>query len=239
MALADNNLSWGLQQTYGTREQGYGGNATVNYRGTYGEMTSGYGYDKNTRRLNYGLSGSLVAHANGITLGQPLGETAVLVAAPGAAGARVTNQTGVRTDWRGYALVPYLSAYRRSEVALSPETLPDEVDLPQSSQRVTPTRGALVRADFRPRVGARALITLLRTNGQPVPFGATVSDAEPNATQGSIVGDGGQVYLSGLSPQGRLQVKWGNGSAEQCRVDYRLPSAPQPGGVVQTNGVCQ
>jgi len=96
-----------------------------------------------------------------------------------------------------------------------------------------------VRADFRPRVGARALITLLRTNGQPVPFGATVSDAEPNATQRSIVGDGGQVYLSGLSPQGRLQVKWGNGSAEQCRVDYRLPSAPQPGGVVQTNGVCQ
>ncbi|HEJ7042086.1 MAG: fimbria/pilus outer membrane usher protein [Serratia liquefaciens] len=239
MALADNNLSWGLQQSYGSRGQGYGGNATVNYRGTYGEMTSGYGYDKNTRRLNYGLSGSIVAHANGITLGQPLGETAVLVAAPGAAGARVSNQTGVRTDWRGYALVPYLSAYRRSEVALSPETLPDEVDLPQSSQRVTPTRGALVRADFRPRVGARALITLLRANGQPVPFGATVSDAEPNATQGSIVGDGGQVYLSGLSPQGRLQVKWGNGSAEQCRVNYQLPTTPQPGGVVQLNEVCR
>ncbi|CAI0914558.1 fimbria/pilus outer membrane usher protein [Serratia liquefaciens] len=239
MALADNNLSWGLQQSYGSRGQGYGGNATVNYRGTYGDVTSGYGYDKNTRRLNYGLSGSIVAHANGITLGQPLGETAVLVAAPGAAGARVSNQTGVRTDWRGYALVPYLSAYRRSEVALSPETLPDEVDLPQSSQRVTPTRGALVRADFRPRVGARALITLLRANGQPVPFGATVSDAEANATQGSIVGDGGQVYLSGLGPQGRLQVKWGNGSAEQCRVNYQLPTTPPPGGVVQINEVCR
>lgn len=201
-------------------------------------MTGGYGYDKNSRRLNYGLSGSVVAHANGITLGQPLGDTAALVAAPGAAGARVSNQTGVRTDWRGYALVPYLSPYRRTEVALDAGTLADDVDLPQSSQRVTPTRGALVRAAFRPRVGARALITLTQANGQPVPFGATVSDADPTATQGSIVGDGGQVYLSGLSPQGKLQVKWGNGGAAQCRVEYQLP-ASQPGGVVQTNGVCR
>lgn len=239
VALADNNLSWGVQQTYGTRGQGYGGNANLDYRGTYGEVTGGYGYDKTSRRLNYGLSGSVVAHANGITLGQPQGETVALVAAPGAAGARVSNQTGVRTDWRGYALVPYLSPYRRTEVALDAGTLAEDVDLPQSSQRVTPTRGALVRAAFRPRVGARALITLLRANGQPVPFGATVSDADPTATQGSIVGDGGQVYLSGLGPQGTLQVKWGNGGAEQCRVNYQLPQSTPEGGVVQTNGVCR
>ncbi|QGH64399.1 fimbria/pilus outer membrane usher protein [Serratia proteamaculans] len=239
MALTDNSLSWSAQQTYGTRGQGYGGNANLDYRGTYGEMTAGYGYDKNSQRLNYGLSGSVVAHQNGVTLGQPLGETAALVAAPGAGGASITNQTGVRTDYRGYALVPYLTPYRRSEVALSPDTLPDDVDVPQSSQRVTPTRGALVRADFTPRVGARVLMTLTRANGQPVPFGATVSEADQNAAQGSIVGDGGQVYLSGVAPQGSLQVKWGNASDEQCRVDYQLPQTKQPGGVSQINGECR
>nr|WP_255417469.1 fimbria/pilus outer membrane usher protein [Serratia sp. P2ACOL2] len=187
VALADNNLSWGVQQTYGTRGQGYGGNTNLDYRGTYGEVTGGYGYDKNSRRLNYGLSGSLVAHANGITLGQPLGETAALVAAPGAAGARVSNQTGVRTDWRGYALVPYLSPYRRSEVALDAGTLAEDVDLPQ----------------------------------------------------GSIVGDGGQVYLSGLAARGKLQVKWGNGGAEQCRVNYQLPQSTPEGGVSQIASICR
>jgi outer membrane usher protein len=238
VALRDNSLSWGLQQTYGTRGQGYGGNANLDYRGTYGEATAGYSYDKNTQRLNYGLNGSVAAHRNGVTLGQPLGETAALVAAPGADGASISNQTGVRTDFRGYALVPYLTPYRRTEVALSPDTLPDDVDLPQSSRRVTPTRGALVRADFTPRVGARVLMTLKQANGQPVPFGATVSDSDPEAAPGSsIVGDGGQVYLSGVSPQGSLQVKWGSG--EQCRVSYQLPQTTQPDGISQMEGACR
>ncbi|MFS7160241.1 fimbria/pilus outer membrane usher protein [Serratia proteamaculans] len=238
VALRDNSLSWGLQQTYGTRGQGYGGNANLDYRGTYGEATAGYSYDKNTQRVNYGLNGSVVAHQNGVTLGQPLGETAALVAAPGADGASISNQTGVRTDFRGYALVPYLTPYRRTEVALSPDTLPDDVDLPQSSRRVTPTRGALVRADFTPRVGARVLMKLKQANGQPVPFGATVSDSDPEAAPGgSIVGDGGQVYLSGVSPQGSLQVKWGSG--EQCRVSYQLPQTTQPGGISQMEGACR
>ncbi|CAI1728458.1 fimbria/pilus outer membrane usher protein [Serratia proteamaculans] len=238
VALRDNSLSWGLQQTYGTRGQGYGGNANLDYRGTYGEATAGYSYDKNSQRVNYGLNGSVVAHQNGVTLGQPLGETAALVAAPGANGASISNQTGVRTDFRGYALVPYLTPYRRTEVALSPDTLPDDVDLPQSSSRVTPTRGALVRADFTPRVGARVLMTLKQASGQPVPFGATVSDTDPEAAPGSsIVGDGGQVYLSGVAPQGSLLVKWGNG--EQCQISYQLPQTAQPGGICQMEGVCR
>ncbi|CAI1233148.1 Outer membrane usher protein fimD precursor [Serratia quinivorans] len=136
--------------------------------------------------------------------------------------------------------MPYLTPYRRTEVALSPDTLPDDVDIPQSSRRVTPTRGALVRADFMPKVGARVLMTLTQANGQPVPFGATVSDSDPAAAPGgSIVGDGGQVYLSGVAPQGNLRVKWGNGNGEQCRVSYQLSQAVQPGGIGQMDGVCR
>lgn len=45
-----------------------------------------------------------------------------------------------------------------------------------SSQTVIPTRGAVVRARFNPDVGARVLLTLLTRSGDPVPFGATVSN---------------------------------------------------------------
>ncbi len=86
VAMPNNALNWNIQQGYGTHDVAYTGNMNGDYRGTYGELTAGYSYDKNTDRLNYGIQGGVVAHANGVTFSQPLGETNVLIAAPGAAG---------------------------------------------------------------------------------------------------------------------------------------------------------
>ncbi|HHB1426190.1 TPA: fimbria/pilus outer membrane usher protein [Serratia odorifera] len=238
-ALADNNLSWSLQQGFGNKGIGNSGNMNADYRGTYAEVTAGYGYDRNSRRLSYGLQGGIIAHANGVTFGQPLGETIALVQAPGADGVGVSNQTGVKTDWRGYAIVPYVSPYRKNSIGLNTETLPDDVDLAQTNQTVVPTRGAVVRASYSASVGQRVLMTLLRQGDTPVPFGATVTDPAATAAQGFIVGDGGQVYLTGLNAGGSLQVQWGKGAGEQCRVDYRLPQAQPQSGVTMVNGRCR
>ncbi|MGG4625818.1 fimbria/pilus outer membrane usher protein [Serratia odorifera] len=238
-ALADNNLSWSLQQGFGNKGIGNSGNMNADYRGTYAEVTAGYGYDRNSRRLSYGLQGGIIAHANGVTFGQPLGETIALVQAPGADGVGVSNQTGVKTDWRGYAIVPYVSPYRKNSIGLNTETLPDDVDLAQTNQTVVPTRGAVVRASYSASVGQRVLMTLLRQGDTPVPFGATVTDPAATAAQGFIVGDGGQVYLTGLNANGSLQVQWGKGAGEQCRVDYRLPQAQPQSGVTMVNGRCR
>lgn len=105
-----------------------------------------------------------------------VGETIALVKAPGAGGTGVNNQTGVKTDWRGYAIVPYVSPYRKNQVQLNTETMADDVEVELTSQNVVPTRGAVVRANFQANVGQRILMTLLRQGGAPVPFGATVSN---------------------------------------------------------------
>nr|WP_261459873.1 fimbria/pilus outer membrane usher protein [Serratia fonticola] len=224
-ALADNNLSWSIQQGYGNRgvgNSGVGNSGSLNasYRSTYAEMNAGYAYDKNSSRLNYGLQGGIVAHQDGVTFGQTLGETIVLVKAPGAAGVGVSNIMGVKTDWRGYAVVPYSSPYRKNQVLLNTEMLPDDVDLELASQNVVPTRGAVVRASFEANVGRRALMTLIRQGGDKVPFGATVTDANSKSAQGFIVGDNGEVYLTGLGEQGKLKAKWGGGGEQECQVEY-------------------
>jgi len=238
-ALADNNLNWSAQQGYGTKGVGNSGSLNADYRGTYGQVNAGYGYDGNNQRLNYGVQGGIVAHGEGITLGQPLGETVTLVKAPGAKGVGITGQTGVKTDWRGYAIVPYSSPYRKNQVQLNTETLPDDVDLTISNQSVVPTRGAVVRADFETNVGQRVLMNLFRVGGAPVPFGATVSNPAQKTTQGFIVGDNGQVYLTGLADSGLLNVKWGSGAAQQCQVNYRLTKQTTENiGVPTLNGQC-
>ncbi|ECC1660467.1 fimbrial biogenesis outer membrane usher protein [Salmonella enterica subsp. salamae] len=236
-ALEDRNLNWNLQQSETNHGEGNGGYASLDYQGTYARMNTAYSYDHDQKRVNYGIEGGMVAHAHGITLSQSLGETAALVEAPGADGVTVSNQTGVRTDFRGYTVVPYVTPYRESTVSLDTETLPDGADIELTSQAITPTRGAIVRAHFNTHVGKRVLMTLTRSNGEVVPFGAIVT-VENSATT-SIVGDSGQVYLSGMADEGELIVKWGNLANKQCHVNWTFPDIAPENGILELSTLCR
>ncbi|XNM85080.1 FimD/PapC C-terminal domain-containing protein [Escherichia coli] len=82
-----------------------------------------------------------------------------------------------------------------------------------------PTQGALVRANFDTRIGV-ALITVTQ-GGKPVPFGSLVRENSTGIT--SMVGDDGQVYLSGAPLSGELLVQWGDGANGRCIAHYVLP----------------
>ena len=238
-ALADNNLNWNVTQGYASNGQGNSGYASMNYRATYGEVNGGYSYGAGQRSMNYGVQGAIVAHADGITAGQTMGETFGLVKVPGAREVGVFNQTGVKTDFRGYALVPNLTPYRNNDITLNTATLKDDVELQQTTRKVVPTRGAVVRADYRAQVGLRVLMNLTRTDGKAVPFGATVINEADRDAGSSIVGDGGQVYLAGLQDKGVLLVQWGKENDRQCRVTYRLSNNKDAAGIQTVNGQCR
>lgn len=237
-ALEGNALGWNVQQGYGSNDAGYTGNVNADYRGTYGEALGGYGYDQYSQRLNYGLSGGMLAHADGITLAQPLGETIALVKAPGAKAVGVTNQTGAKTDFRGYTVVSNISPYRKNDLTLDTGTLPDDVELELTTKTVVPTRGAVVRADYNANVGLRVLMTLTRANGQPVPFGAIATVTGSQTTQGFIVGDAGQIYLTGMNNDAVLMVRWGENRSEQCIAKLNISENKQPVSLYTTRGKC-
>ncbi|WP_149806523.1 fimbria/pilus outer membrane usher protein, partial [Salmonella enterica] len=115
---------------------------------------------------NWQLSGGVVGHADGITFSQPLGDTNVLIKAPGAKGVRIENQTGVKTDWRGYAGMPHATGYRYKRGAVDTNTMGNHTDVENKVSSGVPTEGALGRAAFYTRVGGRAIITA-RPGGGP------------------------------------------------------------------------
>lgn len=217
--LDGNNLSYSVTQG-STSGQGYTGSASANWQATYGTLSGAYNYDRDQHSLNWQASGGILAHADGVTFSQPLGDTNVLIKAPGASGVSIENQTGVKTDWRGYAVMPYATVYRYNRIALDTNTMSNSTDVENNVSSVVPTEGAVVRATFDTRIGVRALITA-RRGAQPVPFGAIVREATSGVT--SMVGDDGQIYLSGLPLSGDLLIQWGEGPGAQCRARYSLP----------------
>lgn len=234
-ALQNDNLNWNLQQGLSTTGSGNSTSMNANYKTTYGEMSGGMSQDKYQQTVNIGLQGGVLAHANGITLSQPLSETIALVKAPGTHGTRITNQTGVETDFRGYAVVPFVSAYRHNTLSLDTETLPDDADVMHAAQTVTPTRGAVVRASFNTRLGSRVLMQLTK-NGRPLPFGATVTTEDKDSE--FIVGNDGQTYLSGLSQRGQLTVSWGQDASEHCVAQYTLPEEKNTTSIINAAAQC-
>jgi outer membrane usher protein len=217
-APGEKNLFYSVNQRYGSQQK-YGGDAALQYQGQRGDYNLGYSYSQHSRSLSYGMSGGAVLHADGLTLSQPLGNTNILVKAPGASDVEVLNQKGIKTDSRGYAVIPYATPYRVNQVALDVTTVGNDVELDNAFVNVTPTEGAMVRATINTHSGAKAFF-MVRRNNQPLPFGALVS---LNDDKGSgIVGDGGSLYMSGLPEKGTLSAVWGSGSDKSCTIAYQL-----------------
>lgn len=217
-SLLDGSLTYSVMQGSGNQGQNTTGSASMGYMGSNGNLNLGYNYSDSSRSVNFGLMGGVLAHPYGVTLSQSMGDSVALVRAPGAENLKVSGRT--RTNHWGYAVVPYLSTYKNNTISVDPSSLEEGTDVNNTSVNVYPTRGAVVLANYRTRIGQQVLMTLTY-RGKPVPFGAIAAlpGDEQNA---SIVGDGGQVYLNGLPENGELLVKWGNHSDSQCKAVFNL-----------------
>lgn len=215
------------------------GSTSVGYSGGFGVINGGYSYGAGSSSTSYGVSGALAVHSHGVTPGRQLALSGgnALVEVPGVSGLGVN---GAVTDWRGYALVSGLIPYDRNRINVDMTNLPGNVELDTSSKNVVPTRGALVSVPFRSNKGYRILLSLARDK-EDVPFGSTVSlrqEDESALPVTGIVGEAGQVYLSGLPISGDVTATWGDDKASRCTAHYALPEKADDSQVVMVTAAC-
>jgi outer membrane usher protein len=231
--LDDRNLSYNLN--YSARESNkdfY--NANVNYRGGNGNI--GFGYSNIDNNFSLSMNGSAIVHKEGITLGQELGGTTILVKAHKASNVPIKNKTGVVTNKQGYAIVPSAEPYRINQIALDIEHLDNKVEIPNNIKTAIPTKGAIVFKEFETKLGFISLVTLSE-NEQPIPFGANVIETSSNA-QG-IVGEEGAVYLTGLPPKGTLEIQKGyDQQNSNCYSNYEIPKQDYDKNIILLNLQC-
>ncbi|EJQ9048813.1 fimbrial biogenesis outer membrane usher protein [Salmonella enterica] len=239
--LEGHNLSYNVQESWtSTPEDTYGGNASMGYDGTYGSVNGGYAWSRDSQTLNYGARGGILVHSGGVTFSQELGETVALVEAPGADGLTVENTTGVATDWRGYTVKTQLNPYDENRMAIDSNYFAKaNIELDNTVVNLVPTRGAVVKAAFVTHVGYRVLFNVMQVNGKPAPFGAMASAELDSGTVTGIVGDNGELYLSGMPENGHFTLSWGGDESTTCAVNYTLGHKTENAELVQQAVTCQ
>jgi outer membrane usher protein len=182
-------------------------------------MSAGYSKGKNYDSTSLGLSGALVVHSGGVTFSPYNADTYALVEAKDAKGASLSGYAGTTIDRFGYALFPSLSAYQMNNVSLDPEGSSAEVEFENTSQKIAPRSGAVVKVKFNTNKGTPVLIDSSFA-GENLPMGAEVLDE--NNTAIGVVNQTGAIYARVKEEQGVLLVKWGNDTGSSCKVSYKL-----------------
>lgn len=218
--LVDNSLSYSLSGSNSNHGGSAGVAASASLRTTNTTLSASAGSGKHYHNYSLGMSGAAIAHSGGLTLTPYSGDTQALVEAKGADGASVSGYPGIKVDSSGYAIVPYLNAYQMNEISIDPKGLSDEIELNDTSQKVAPYNGAVVKLSFNTTYGRPVMVQL--QGNDAIPFGADVLDEKLNVI--GVVGQGKRAFVRLESATGKLIVRWGGEVNERCQAAYRIPA---------------
>lgn len=236
----DRQLSWQARTKIDEKSNNKSSYLNASWRGTYGEIGGSYSQNKNNNDIGVNFSGGILMHSSGVTFGQNISDTVALVEAKGVSGAKVLGIPGIKTDFRGYTISSALTPYMNNFVSIDPTSIPKNTDIRQTDINVVPTEGAVVKAVYKTSVGINALMKIKKKNGRFLSFGTILSLKDKNGVIQSttIVGEDGEVYVSGLSNSQKLVATWGKKDTETCTVDYTLPKSNNEQ-FSFINGVCK
>ncbi|WP_282807134.1 fimbria/pilus outer membrane usher protein [Hafnia alvei] len=223
-AMVSGSAGTSNQYTYnvsGARDSGAGSSGSFggSYKGSISSVSGSYSTGAGYHSASLSASGTVVAHSGGVTFSPYTGDTFALVEAKGAEGATIPSFAGLTVDRFGYALFPASNPYQMNDIVIDPKGMSKNVELENTSQKVVPRYGAVVKVKFNAEQGIPLLIVSSQA-GKSLPFGADVFD-ENNKNVG-VVAQGSMIYARVSELKGRLHVKWGDDAASQCSVSYFL-----------------
>lgn len=237
----DYQFSYGV--TAGHQWGGQSGNSingNAGYLSPVTQIRANAGSANGYTQVGGGLTGSMVMYSGGVVLSPQTGDTFALIEAKDAAGARVASSPGVLVNGGGQALIAGMEPYSLNTVEIDTKGLPMGVELKSTEQHFAPTAGSVVRVKFDTVNRGQAIVMRVRRlNGDPVPFGADVLDAEDHII--GTVSQGSRATFFTKEAQGDLTLRWGEGAQQRCRARYDLPQAPtgKPGSTVFAETSCQ
>ncbi|WP_395480150.1 fimbria/pilus outer membrane usher protein [Candidatus Curculioniphilus buchneri] len=197
-------------------------------------------YSKYHHRVYSSLwaSGGVVVHSNGITLSPyRISDTFGIAHVDDQAGVKINTPSGsVRTDWRGYAVLPSLNSYSHSNVQVNTRSLNRNIDVGNAFQEVKVARGAVEKINFDVIHNRQVLMNIVDIYGQPLPYGAGIFDVQGQFI--TVIDQQGRAFIPNAVPNMLLEVQHVGKTLCQCRLT--LPTSVISVDLYQRiNAVCQ
>ena len=214
----DNHLGWrllaGQTQNHGREEAG------AYYYGRYGTVTGDISTTTDQTAVRLGANGGIIATDGHVFATQRVTDSFALAEVKDYAdvGVGIGNNVQTKTDKKGVAIIPRLSAYQNNSIRLKADDLPVSAELDSIEQDVVPAWRSGVKVNFPVRSGRGALIKIKLDDGEAAPAGA-IAHIE-NDKQEFYVARRGEAFVTGLQTKSRVIMNW---KGQQCQIEITLP----------------
>ncbi|MDU7734715.1 MAG: fimbria/pilus outer membrane usher protein, partial [Citrobacter freundii] len=210
---SDPRNTWGVSAGTATDKPDNGAQFRGNYQHTTpaGELQfSGSYAASDYTSVSASWSGSMTATGKGIALHRRSfgNEPRVMIGTDGVADIPVQGDSN-RTNRLGYAVVPMISSYQPSTIAVNMNDLPDGVTVDETITRQTWTEGAIGYKALISRAGKNITVAIRMENGDYPPLGAIVRHIASN-TEVGMVSEEGHAWLGGVDSGQHFTVQWGD-----------------------------
>ncbi|MEA5206345.1 fimbria/pilus outer membrane usher protein [Enterobacter mori] len=178
---------------------------------------SATGNSNSSSAANVNLSGGATATRHGVVLhgGSGFGGTRLMIDTDGIADVPLQGSgRTAKTNGQGLAVITGVSSYNRTHTNVAVDKLGDEMEATDSVAQLTLTEGAIGYRQLEVVAGQKGLATLRLQDGSAPPFGASVLTSKGKSA--GIIGDDGQIWLSGIKPGEKMRVQWDG--ATQCEI---------------------
>ena len=216
------------------------GYASAGYTSTYARLGASTDISNGRNWVSTEIEGSIAAIGTSVVLGRRVDDAFAIVNV-GRAGIPVQHQNRVvgTSDFLGNVLVPSLTPYQTNTVSVDVNTLPTDMFLTKTDERVVPASGSGVKLNFvsgqSGQSGRAALVSLV--DGAGAPLGVGLSGTVERTGEAVIVGQDGQIWSTALSDADRIIINLNDAS---CTARIQLGDAPKKG-FIETVGpfTCQ
>lgn len=177
-------------------------------------------------------NGGVIAHRHGITFSPyQIGDTFGIAHVGEEAGVRIETPAGPTwTDWRGYAVLPSLGAYRRSHIELDTRSLDRSTDVANAWQETEAARGAISFVRFDVVRSRRVLMNVLDAQSKPLPPGTGVFDENDQFI--SVTAADGSIFIPDVKENMTLTADIPGQSS--CVLTPKLPENPPQNQLYET-----